>query len=62
MKKHRYFFGLLAFIFSISQLTQCNKDDKPDEKSKEASIISFELGTYKGKLNGTSFIIEVPTE
>ncbi len=59
-KMNRYFFGLLALIFSITQLTQCNKDDKPDEKSKEASIISFELGTYKGKLNGTSFIIEVP--
>ena len=58
--KHRYFFGLLAFIFSTSQLTQCNKEDKSLEKSKEASIISFELGTYKGKLNGTSFIIEVP--
>ncbi len=60
MKKIRYFFGLLAFIFSISQLTQCNKEDKSSEKSKEASIVSFELGTYKGKLNGTSFIIEVP--
>ncbi len=58
--KNRYFFGLLAFIFSISQLTQCNKEDKPLEKSKEASIISFELGTYKGKLNGTSLLIEVP--
>ncbi len=44
MKKNRYFFGLLAFIFSISQLTQCTKDDKSSEKSKEASIISFELG------------------
>ncbi len=59
-KMNRYFFGVLALIFSITQLTQCNKDDKPDEKSKEASIISFELGTYKGKLNSTSFIIEVP--
>ncbi len=58
--KNRYFFGLLAFIFSISQLTQCTKDDKSSEKSKEASIISFELGTYKGKLNGTSLLIEVP--
>ncbi len=58
--KHRYFFGLLAFIFSITQLTQCNKEDKPSEKSKEASIISFELGTYKGKLNGTSLLIELP--
>ncbi len=58
--KNRYFFGLLALIFSITQLTQCTKDDKPDEKSKEASIISFELGTYKGKLNGTSLLIEVP--
>ena len=58
--KNRYFFGLLAFIFSISQLTQCTKDDKSLEKSKEASIISFELGTYKGKLNGTSLLIEVP--
>ncbi len=35
MKKNRYFFGLLAFIFSISQLTQCNKEDKPSEKSKD---------------------------
>ncbi len=60
--KNRYFFGLLAFIFSMSQLTQCNKEDKPSEKSKEASIISFELGTYKGKLNGTSLslLIELP--
>ncbi len=58
--KNRYFFSLLALIFSITQLTQCTKEDKPDEKSKEASIISFELGTYKGKLNSTSFIIEVP--
>ncbi len=60
MKKIRYFFGLLAFIFSITQLIQCNKEDKPLEKSKKASIISFELGTYKGKLNGTSLLIEVP--
>ncbi len=60
MKKIRYFFGLLAFIFSISQLTQCNKEDKSLKKSKEASIISFELGTYKGKLNGTSLLIELP--
>ncbi len=60
MKKNRYFFGLLAFIFSISQLTQCNKEDKSLKKSKEASIISFELGTYKGKLNGTSLLIELP--
>ncbi len=60
MKKNRYFFGLLAFIFSMSQLTQCTKDDKSLKKSKEASIISFELGTYKGKLNGTSLLIEVP--
>ena len=60
--KNRYFFSLLAFIFSISQLTQCTKDDKSSEKSKEASIISFELGTYKGKLNGTSLslLIELP--
>ncbi len=60
--KNIYFFGLLAFIFSISQLTQCNKEDKPSEKSKEASIISFELGTYKAKLNGTSLslLIELP--
>ncbi len=62
MQKIRYFFGLLAFIFSMSQLTQCNKDDKSLKKSKEASIISFELGTYKAKLNGTSLslLIELP--
>ncbi len=60
-KKNRYFFGLLAFIFSITQLTQCAKEDnKPLKKSKESFIISFELGTYKGKLNGTSLLIEVP--
>ncbi len=58
--KNRYFFGLLAFIFSISQLTQCTKDDKPSEKSKHALIISFELGNYKGKINGTSLLIELP--
>ncbi len=61
MKKNRYFFGLLVLILFITQLTQCNKEDnKVVQGSREALIISFELGTYKGKLNGTSLLIEVP--
>ncbi len=32
--KNRYFVSLLAFIFSISQLTQCTKDDKSSEKEQ----------------------------
>ncbi len=61
--KSIYFFNLLALVFLISQLIQCSKDQEDNtvlKKSKEASIISFELGTYKGKLNGTSLSIEVP--
>ncbi len=60
---NRYFFSLLALILFITPMTQCSKDTESNtvlKKSKEASIISFELGTYKGKLNGTSLSIELP--
>ncbi len=58
--KNRYFLSLLLMILSLTIMTNCSKIVKLDVKSKEASIISFELGTYKGKINGTSFIIELP--
>ncbi len=61
MKKNRYFFGLLVLILFITQLTQCSKEDNANlAKSKASLILSFELGTYKAELNGTSFLIEVP--
>ncbi len=62
-KKNRYFFSLLALILFITPMTQCSKDTESNKvlkKSKDALIISFELGTYKGKLNGTSLLIELP--
>ncbi len=56
----KYFVSLSLLIWSLTIMTNCSKIVKYDLKgSKEASIISFELGTYTGKLNGTSFIIEV---
>ncbi len=54
------FISLLLIILSLTIMTNCSKVVKVDVKSKEASIISFELGTYKGKINGTSLLIELP--
>ncbi len=59
-KKMKDFINILSLILYVTVMSQCTKEDKPLKKSKEASIISFELGTYKGKLNGTSLLIEVP--
>ncbi len=60
-KKVKYFINLLLLILYIAPIIQCTKEERDDVKrSKEASIISFELGTYTGKLNGTSLLIEVP--
>ncbi len=59
-KKMKNFVSVLSLILHFTLMINCNKEDKPLEKSKDASIISFELGTYKGKLNGTSLLIELP--
>ncbi len=59
-KKMKSFVSVLSLILHFTLMINCNKEDKPLEKSKDASIISFELGTYTGKLNGTSLLIEVP--
>ncbi len=58
----KYFLSLLLMIWSLTIMTNCSKvvKVKLDVESKEASIISFQLGTYKGKLNGTSLLIELP--
>ncbi len=60
-KKVKYFINLLLLILYIAPIIQCTKEERDDVKrSDNALIISFELGTYKGTLNGTSLLIEVP--
>ncbi len=57
----KYLISLLLLMFYLTVVTNCTKEDNElAKKSKDALITSFELGTYKGKLNGTSLLIEVP--
>ncbi len=55
------FLSLLLMILYVNTMTNCSKEDKQEiQKIKNALITSFELGNYKGKINGTSLLIELP--